>query len=182
FARAARPARAAGGGRAPPGGRGPGPRGGPALARVAGAAARGDRGALGRAPRCCRLPLPARPLGGGDRGRPRRPAWDGQIANLARPRAAARGAGAGAMSALELRLRALGQALELPPEPDLAPRVLERLEGRRRPFPWRRGAVLALALLVLALGAAFAVPQARSAILRFFHLGGVTVIRVETLP
>ena len=86
------------------------------------------------------------------------------------------------MSALELRLRALGQALELPPEPDLAPRVLERLEGRRRPFPWRRGAVLALALLVLALGAAFAVPQARSAILRFFHLGGVTVIRVETLP
>src|SRR5438105_1683734 len=110
-------------------------------------ARRGDRGALGRAPRCCRLPLPARPLGGGDRGRPRRPAWDGQIANLARPRAAARGAGAGAMSALELRLRALGQALELPPEPDLAPRVLERLEGRRRPFPWRRGAVLALALL-----------------------------------
>ena len=25
-------------------------------------------------------------------------------------------------------------------------------------------------------------PQSRSAILRFFHLGGVTVVRVETLP
>jgi hypothetical protein len=86
------------------------------------------------------------------------------------------------MSALELRLRALGQSLELPSEPDLAPRVLERLEGGRRPFPWRRGLMLAFALLALAVGAAFAVPQARTAILRFFHLGGATVIRVETLP
>jgi len=86
------------------------------------------------------------------------------------------------MSALELRLRALGQSLELPSEPDLAPGVLERLEDGRRPFPWRRGLALALALVALAVGAAFAVPQARSAILRFFHLGGATVIRVETLP
>ena len=86
------------------------------------------------------------------------------------------------MSALELRLRALGQSLELPSEPDLAGGVLERLEGRRRPFPWRRGLVLAFALVALAVGAAFAVPQARSAILRFLHLGGATVIRVETLP
>jgi hypothetical protein len=86
------------------------------------------------------------------------------------------------MSALEPRLRALGQSLELPSELDLAPGVLERLEGRRRPFPWRRGVVLAFAVVVLAVGAAFALPQARSAILRFFHLGGATVIRVETLP
>ncbi len=41
--------------------------------------------------------------------------------------------------------------------------------------------VVAVAL-VAALAAAFAVPQSRSAILRFFHLGGVTVVRVETLP
>jgi hypothetical protein len=86
------------------------------------------------------------------------------------------------MSALELRLRALGPSLELPAEPDLAPGVIERLEGGRRPVPWRRGLVLAFALVALAVGAAFAVPQARSAILRFFHLGGATVIRVETLP
>ena len=83
--------------------------------------------------------------------------------------------------ALELRLRALGHELELPPEPDLAPRVLEQLEGRR-PFQWRRGVALALALVALAIGAAFAVPQARTAILDFFHLGGATVERVETLP
>jgi hypothetical protein len=83
--------------------------------------------------------------------------------------------------ALELRLRALGHELELPPEPDLAPRVVERLEGRR-PLPWRRGLALALALVALAIGTAFAVPQARTAILRFFHLGGATVVRVETLP
>ena len=83
--------------------------------------------------------------------------------------------------ALELRLRALRHELELPPEPDLAPTVLQRLEGRR-PFPWRRTLVLATALVAVAIGTAFAVPQARTAILRFFHLGGATVIRVETLP
>jgi hypothetical protein len=36
--------------------------------------------------------------------------------------------------------------------------------------------------VAIAVGAAFAVPQARSAILRFFHIGGETIIRVETLP
>jgi hypothetical protein len=84
------------------------------------------------------------------------------------------------VSELELRLVELGHALELPPEPDVAPAVLGRLEGRR-PFPWRLVA-LAFALLAIALGTAFAVPQARSAILRFFHVGGATVERVETLP
>jgi hypothetical protein len=87
------------------------------------------------------------------------------------------------VTALELRLRALGHQLELPPEPDLAPEVLAQLSlSGTRPFPWRRAAVLALALVALAVGAAFAVPQARTAILRFFHLGGATVERVGTLP
>jgi hypothetical protein len=85
------------------------------------------------------------------------------------------------MTALELQLRALGHQLELPSEPDLVSGVLDRLEGRR-PFQWRRAAVLALALVAIAVGAAFAVPQARTAILRFFHLGGATVERVDTLP
>jgi hypothetical protein len=75
---------------------------------------------------------------------------------------------------------ALGRELEVPAEPDVAPRVLERLEGRR-PFPWRSVA-LAFAVLAIALGAAFAVPQARTSILRFFHVGGATVERVEALP
>lgn len=81
---------------------------------------------------------------------------------------------------LERRLLALGREVAFPPEPDLAPRVRARL-GRRRPFPWR-GVAVALAVLLLALGAALAVPQARSALLRWFHLGGATVTRVETLP
>ncbi len=84
------------------------------------------------------------------------------------------------MSELELRLAELGRGLELPAEPDVAPAVLSRLEGRR-PFPWRPVA-LAFALLAIVLATAFAVPQARTAILRFFHVGGASVERVETLP
>jgi hypothetical protein len=38
------------------------------------------------------------------------------------------------------------------------------------------------AAVVVAVGAALAVPGARSGILRFFHLGGVTIVRVDTLP
>jgi hypothetical protein len=82
------------------------------------------------------------------------------------------------MNELERRLRALPVAV--PAEPDLAPAVLARLEGR--PFPWRRVAVLALAVLAVAIAAAFAVPQARTTILHWFHIGGATIERVETLP
>jgi hypothetical protein len=85
------------------------------------------------------------------------------------------------VTSLEIRLRALAHQVDIPAERDLAPAVLARLEGRR-PFAWRRAAVLALALVAIAVGAAFAVPQARSAILRFFHIGGETIIRVDTLP
>jgi hypothetical protein len=87
------------------------------------------------------------------------------------------------VTSLEVRLRALAHELDVPPERDLAPAVLNQLSlSGTRPFPWRRAAVLALALVAIAVGAAFAVPQARSAILRFFHIGGETIIRVETLP
>jgi hypothetical protein len=82
------------------------------------------------------------------------------------------------MSELELALVELGSELDIPPVPDLAPRVRVRIERRSR----RRPIAVAVALAVVALGIAFAVPQARSAILRFFHLGGVTVEQVETLP
>lgn len=83
------------------------------------------------------------------------------------------------MNGLEQQLQALGQELEYPPEPDVAPAVLAQLD--RRPFPWRAVAI-AVAVLAVVVGAAFAVPQARSTILRWFHLRGVTVERVETLP
>lgn len=82
------------------------------------------------------------------------------------------------MNELEQQLRLLPVAV--PEAPDLAPAVLVRLEGR--PFPWRRVAVVALAVLAVAIAAAFAVPQARTTILRWFHLGGATIERVETLP
>jgi hypothetical protein len=84
---------------------------------------------------------------------------------------------------LELRLQALGHELDVPPAPDLTDGVLDRLSlSGTRPFPWRRTATLALALIVIAVATAFAVPQARTAILHFFHVGGATVIRVDTLP
>ena len=82
------------------------------------------------------------------------------------------------MTELERALVQLGRDLEIPAEPDLRSRVRERIERRPR---YRRALVPALALLV-ALGIAMAVPDARSAILRFFHIGGVTIERVETLP
>jgi hypothetical protein len=83
------------------------------------------------------------------------------------------------VSSLEQRLQRLGQELEYPPEPNLAPAVLAQLD--RRPFPWRAVAI-AVVVFAMAVGAAFAVPQARTTILKWFHLRGVTVERVETLP
>ena len=86
------------------------------------------------------------------------------------------------MNELERRLVVLGAEIELPPERDLAPAVTARLERRpRRPFPWRQVAY-GLAVIAVAIAAAFAVPQARTTILRWFHLRGATVERVETLP
>ena len=84
------------------------------------------------------------------------------------------------MTELERALTAVGQELELPPQPDLVAGVRARLE-RRRLFGWRVVA-LAAALVAVALGIAMAVPPARSAILRFFHLGAATVEQVDTLP
>jgi hypothetical protein len=88
------------------------------------------------------------------------------------------------MTELERALVALGQELDFPPEPNLVPVVRARLGERRglALLPRRRALALALALVIVAFGIAMAVPPARSAILRFFHIGAVTVERVETLP
>jgi hypothetical protein len=83
------------------------------------------------------------------------------------------------MTELEHALVALGRGLDVPTAPNLAPRVRARLEPRRL---WPRRVALVVAVAVLAVGVAFAIPPARSAILRFFHLGGVTIERVDTLP
>src|SRR5256885_6254237 len=82
------------------------------------------------------------------------------------------------MTELERALVALGRDVEFPATPDVWAGVGERLHRRR----WLRPVVFAVALGVLTIGVALAVPPARSAILRFFHIGSATVERVETLP
>jgi hypothetical protein len=89
------------------------------------------------------------------------------------------------MTELELQLRELGAGLDFPATPDLARSVRARLAERRswwRGPSRRRALAVALAILVVAAAAVMAVPSARTAILRFFHIGAVTVERVETLP
>jgi hypothetical protein len=90
------------------------------------------------------------------------------------------------MTELEQALRQLGSELTFPETPDVAAAVSVRLAAgpaRRRPtLPPRRTLALVLALLVVAVGLALAVPPARTAILDFFGLRGATVERVETLP
>lgn len=81
------------------------------------------------------------------------------------------------MPELEHELRTLAAEVEWPPTPPLS----LRLEPQRRPVQ-PRPLWIAAAALVLALAVALSVPPARSAILRFFHLGGVTVQRVNVLP
>ncbi len=79
----------------------------------------------------------------------------------------------------ERELRALAAYLDLPAERDLAPAVRARLTVRPQR---RRALVFVLAAALVALAVAFAVPPARSAILRFFHLQGVTIQVVDELP
>ena len=83
------------------------------------------------------------------------------------------------MTNLDAELRGLAPFVELPPERDLAPSVRARIGGRR-PRPLRL--VLALALVVAAVAVAFAVPPARSAILRWLGLGNARIEFVDKLP
>lgn len=86
------------------------------------------------------------------------------------------------MSTLEQRLGELGRALEVPEAPDVASRVLAEI-GPRRPSPMRRRLVFAFALVALAaLLAALAIPDARSALLRFLQIGGERIELVDELP
>src|SRR5690242_19356175 len=82
------------------------------------------------------------------------------------------------MTELERALVALGNELDIPATPAVRHGGEQRLQRRR----WIRPAVFALAAGVVAVGIAMAVPPARSAILKFFHIGSVTVERVDTLP
>jgi hypothetical protein len=86
------------------------------------------------------------------------------------------------MPDLERDLVALGAVLDLPVERDLAPAVLARLHRHKHTGRWRRAAGVAALVLVVGLAATMAVPDARTAVLRFFGIKGATVIRVDELP
>ena len=88
------------------------------------------------------------------------------------------------MSELELALVRLGRQIEFPPTPELAPACVRAWpKAARRACTGRTpGLVIALAAVVVAIGAVMAVPQTRAAILEFFRLRGVTVERVDELP
>src|SRR5438128_11848907 len=83
------------------------------------------------------------------------------------------------MTELERALVALGRELDVPTAPNFAPAIRARLAKRER---GRRGLVVAFAAAAAAIAAAMAVPQARTAIRRVFHIGSVTIERVEALP
>ncbi len=83
------------------------------------------------------------------------------------------------MSELERELRALAAAIDFPPTPDVVSRVHGHLPARA---VWPRRLALALAVTAVAVGAALAVPQARTAILRFLGVGEVRIEFVDHLP
>ena len=85
------------------------------------------------------------------------------------------------MSELESELRSLASVIDFPEPPDIAANVRVHVPDPRR-APWRRRIALAVAIVVIAIGAGFAVPQARSAILRFFGVGAVRIEFVDRLP
>ena len=87
------------------------------------------------------------------------------------------------MSALEQELIVIGRRLDLPEPPDLVPGVFARI-GTPQPAAPRRGRlVLALAVLVAAAFlATLAIPDARSALLRFLQIGGDRIELVDELP
>ena len=78
---------------------------------------------------------------------------------------------------LEHELRTL--PIAFPDEPDLRATVLARLGRPRERSRWQPIAALAV---VAALGALFAIPQTRAAILRVLEIGGVRIERTESQP
>jgi hypothetical protein len=91
------------------------------------------------------------------------------------------------MAELERMLAVVGEELDWPPTPDLAPGVMARLAEpapRRRRLPIaRRGLALAVAALLLLAGAAYAAfPGLRDAVRDLLGLQGATVERRMTLP
>ncbi len=85
---------------------------------------------------------------------------------------------------LERALAAVGRDLDVPEAPDLVPAVLAQIGSRPAPArPARRRWALAIALIVVAaLAATLAIPDARSALFRFLSIGGERIEVVDSLP
>ena len=86
------------------------------------------------------------------------------------------------MTELERGLVELGRELDVPSVPDLAPRVLAQIGTRQRRVPRRRLVLALAAVLLAALLAALAIPDARSALARFFSIGAERIEIVDDLP
>jgi hypothetical protein len=87
------------------------------------------------------------------------------------------------MTELEQALLSVGRELDVPQPPELAPRVLRALGPPAGARPTRRRLVIALAVLIVAaLLATLAVPDARSALLHFLHIGSERIELVDELP
>src|SRR6185436_18815709 len=85
------------------------------------------------------------------------------------------------MTELESELRNLASAIDFPEPPDIASNIQVGGPGPRQ-AAWGRRIALAVAIGGIAIGAGFAVPQARSAILRVFGVGAVKIEFVDRLP
>jgi len=85
------------------------------------------------------------------------------------------------MAELRRELHELAAHVALPAERELWLGIEARL-ARRPARQWRRTAAIVLVAAATAIGIAFAVPPARSAILRFLGLDGVSIVRVDRLP
>ena len=82
------------------------------------------------------------------------------------------------------KLDALGAQLAYPPTPDLAARVVERVDERRRRRAFRlRVLVVGAAVTLASAGALLAAsPSARSAVARWLEVAGVRIERRDELP
>ena len=85
------------------------------------------------------------------------------------------------MPDLERELLDLASAVDFPTTPDIASRIRQRLTGRPQSV-WPRRLALTVSVAMIAVGATFAVPEARTAILRFFGVGAEQIEFVDRLP
>ena len=86
------------------------------------------------------------------------------------------------MSELEQTLRSIGRELDVPEAPELTSRVLRGLGPSVRARPTRRLVAVFAVLLAAALVATLAIPEARSALLRFLQIGSERIELVDELP